>query len=248
MLPCTASTSAGQLFSDGSFTLQRAMRLSGSGADPIEDFAAPPFDDAQSAAIRRQRRQRRAVQPGIQILDAACVMRPKRVAHFIDTHLHATQNIALLIDRHFDVQRAVGRVGMIAADVEILARSASGDTDNTEVARLFGVQDSGVLQPVSRGIGGFDHANRDCRTPLKAPSATRRLRDSSAIQVRRTPPGQTTPRSSRLPVNSSLRRGCASRSRRGVGVRDHESDIGGDRADIGNVVVDPLQFEQNACA
>src|ERR1039457_6857897 len=50
---------------------------------------------------------------------------------------------------------AVGGVGMVAANVEINARSPPANSNNAQGSGLFRVEEPGALQAVSRGIRGL---------------------------------------------------------------------------------------------
>ena len=67
----------------------------------------------------------------------------------------------------------------------------------------------------------------------RAAGGRRRRRDGSA------------PRSSRCPVTWSLMRSSCSRMRCGVGVEDAVADVVAQRADVGDVVVEPFQLQQD---
>ena len=168
-----------------------------------------------------------------------------RLAHLVDAHLHAVQHVARLIDRHPEGRAVVGGVGMVAAHIEIDAGSAAADADDSQGLGLFGTQDAGVLQAVAGGIGRLDQCDQ-VELALHLVSRRRAAgRTAPAAHARRTPPTHTMPRSKRLPVSSSLSAQHHFPQPAGVGVGDHEADVRRDGSDIGDVVVDALQFQQD---
>ena len=214
MLPCTASTMAGQLFTDGSLILQRSRRLSSRGAHPVEDLAAPAFDGAEGAAAGRHGLRRSAVRR----LPAGRGRRPRRIR----------EGLAALRRR----APACG-AGHRPPDRPARGRGSGrrrrrdGRGGHRDRRRKRGrrrrrfpgpwrFRDAECrCAPDGRGWNRTTgRARPESRIPARPGSTVSRSRSRCAGgQSRRTPPTQTMPRSSRLPVKPSLRRSTISRRR-----------------------------------
>ena len=77
-------------------------------------------------------------------------MMPKRLADFVDAHLHPVLHVAFGEDRHGELHLIVGGVRKIAAQIVIEAGGAAGDAHDAEVARDFGLEHARRFQPVAR--------------------------------------------------------------------------------------------------
>ena len=71
------------------------------------------------------------------------------------------------------------------------------------------------------------------------------LAGGGAADAGAAPPGRTAPRSSRWPVTSALSRSSRSRTRRACALRSAVPDVVAQRAEVGDVVVEPFQLEQH---
>ena len=113
--------------------------------------------------------------------------------------------------------------------------------------------------PRSRAISGLRMPVVSRRSRVEEDSRIKSTRDSNwgrrsptnrasasswlASQSKRTPPGHAMPRKRRLPVSCSFSAQDAFLEAHRVGVGDHERHVGRDGADVGDMVVESLEFE-----
>ena len=166
MLPCTASTSAGQLFRDGSLILQRSRRFS--GPVRIQWRISPRHPSTAPSAQRSGGRGGMGTrcEPGPRP-DVYGSDQPQRFANFIDSDLHSPQYIAFLVDRHLKRNRVISRIRMVAPNVPVHARSAAGDADDSQVSGFVRTQNASSFQPVAGGVRGFDDPHQIGEFPLE---------------------------------------------------------------------------------
>ena len=110
----------------------------------MKNLAAPALDGAQRAASGWYGPHggapwafRQIVRGGAQDADG--------FGYLIDANLHAAQYIAVTV--HGPAERAVGRVGMVAADVEIDFRGAPAHADGAQRIRATPGMRATPLQP-----------------------------------------------------------------------------------------------------
>ena len=114
-----------------------------------------------------------------------------------------------------------------------------------QVARLVRVQRSGALQPVARGIGGLDDLDEPVEIRRKARDP---LQCIVKLNARPGPPDSAGADRGTQQAAAGQRLVDAHHlfaQARSVRIGDHEADVRGDGSDIGGVVVDAFQLEQN---
>ena len=204
MLPSTASTSAGQLLQRRVFDLAALEAVAGAGANPVQDFAAPalPPRSTQTGPARCRRPVRYG--PSGRFAAAAWMMESDS-AHLVDPHLHAVQHVAIL-DRP---ERARKRADRLRTDDRAARhgrrRKRARPCRRCPARPLFpasGCRCAPAGRASSRTISISVTRSRNSARPVASVSS--RAPICSALPVRRTPPMQAMPRSSRLPVSTSL--------------------------------------------
>ena len=92
----------------------------GSGANPMDDLAAPSLDGAHRATVRGNGRDLRTE------LSVLAVLRsvpedPQGFVHLVDTDLHPMIHVANLINGYAEGVAAIGRIRVIAPNVQVYA-------------------------------------------------------------------------------------------------------------------------------
>src|SRR5713101_1548672 len=90
----------------------------GAGTNPMDDFATPSLDGAQRAAVRGDGRDLRT-ELSVQALFGSAPEDAQRFVHLVDPDLHSVAHVANLINGYAEGIAAVGRIRVIAANVQI---------------------------------------------------------------------------------------------------------------------------------
>ena len=240
MLPSIAASSSGHWNHDGSRRWQRAIRAVVAEAHVDEDVAAEPFDQrpalagsAGGLALGADRTDRQAIED---LTDQA-----QRFLDFADAHPHPRVDVAFAPHRRLEAQLVVGRIGMVAARVEVAARGAADHAAAAEAQRQLGIEPPGSPRcgPAARRCcrrvrpgaetcrgsspstragrrGGRDRDRRRRRPARRSPSSAdgrtrRRRRAASARAARRY--GRASARTRRRCRSRRCRRGDWRRAR-----------------------------------
>jgi len=210
----------------------------------VKNLAAPTFNGAEGARVRRDGKRQREV-GALGKVPGGDGENAEGLDHFVDAHEHPMEHVAFLIDRDAEGEPVVGGVRMIAADVEVDAGGAACDANDAQFAGSFGAKDAGPFEAVAGGIGGIDEGREGVEFALDdaegvaeavdlggAPGAADAANADHAAEPART--GEAF-------VHAEDEFADAA----GVGVGDNEADVRGDGADIADVVGKALELEQN---
>src|ERR1019366_7479499 len=214
------------------------------GANPMDDFPAPSFNGAQCTAVWRDRRHGHTELP-LQSIRHSVPNDANGFVYLIDANLHPVPNISGLVNRDTERVARIRGVRVIAPHVEIDSRGASSHAHDAQVPCLVGPQDSCLFQTITGGFGGI---NQTDQIPKFACEEVQRL--PQHVQLRWVPaPAHSTD------VDHASQQAAASHllvqsdqrllEPAGVGIRYDEANIVCNGPDVGDMIADALQVQQD---
>src|SRR5258707_4740719 len=137
---------------------------------------------------------------------------------------------------------------MIAPHIEIDAGGAASYADDPQHPGLVGVQDAGALQAVARRIRRIDECDQIAK--LAFDHVEPGLKQVHLLQAPISSNASDRHRASQQPASGEglVHSQNDFTNTAGVRVCDHESDVGRDGSDIGDVVVHALELQQAGAA
>src|SRR5437867_3954296 len=236
-------------FAQGGPVLQRRVfdfttgqTVVGRRSNPVKNLATPAFDIAEGDAIGGQwadlGSQGAGRQPVEHLLEDG-----ERLVNLFASHDEAALHVAFAEDGHDELDLVVIGVREIAAQVVVEAGSAAGDAHHAEVSRDFGLEYAGGFQAVARA-GGFTN-QFDQRFKLWLQPGDELLERLELVGIKIETHAAQAGHAAQQAVARELLVGAkhAFLEAHGVGVGDDKRHIGGNGADVRDMIVDALQFQ-----
>ena len=244
MLPSIAASSSGHWNQDGSRRWQRAIRAVGVEPQPDQHVAAEAFDQRHALAGRARRpaasaRSGAAGQPVEDLLDQR-----QALLDLADADPDARIDVALLEHRHLEAQLVVGRIaGRRGARRSRGPRRGRHSRRRRTARASAGVEDAGGDGAILQRGGVVVELDQLGKAPAdRRRSASRSAARRPASRSTATPPGTMRSIIRRWPKQASAARSTSLAQDAAVGVHQRERGVVADRADVAEMVGEPLEL------
>src|SRR5712691_11594645 len=226
----------------GNDVLDPVEAIRGGRHDPVDDGAAPSLDETEGGLEGRQRPERRVERPSRHLLDGLAD-EPHGLPGFLDAHPRPGFDVTRLEDGDLDGELAVGGEGMIAPDIGVDPGGARHDAQHAVIAGRACRQPARALEPVA-DEGVVEGQRHDLLEVLERRIQLARqveaFREVAADSARHDAAAeQPIARHPLVEPQQPLTDAEA------VRVRDGEAGVVDDHAEVGHVVVQALELEQD---
>ena len=245
MLPSIAASSSGHWNHEASRRWQRATAPSPARRTCANTSPRNASTSAKPSPEGARRGQRGADRPAGQARQHR-LDQVEALADLLDPDPDARIDVARAPRRNLEAEAVVRRIGMVAARVEIAPRSAPDDASGPIGASEIGLQHAGSDRPVLQRSGvvvertSFGKVFRTSPVSARiasAPSGARSTRDAARNdRVHHQPMAEGGLGGAQGPLAQDA----------AMGVHQGEGGVVADRADVADMIGDPLEFRHHA--